>query len=65
MQIYENVSKEKYQILVGMTLKMLQEGKTPDEISIKVKQPIEKINECIKMIKDAHDNPSVIRKLEK
>lgn len=65
MQIYENVSREKYQTLVGMTLRMFQEGKTPEEISIKIKQPIEKVNECIVMIKKAKENPSIIRKLDK
>ena len=65
MQIYENVSKEKYQILVGMTVRMLDEGKTPEEISIKVSQPMEKVNECITMIENARNNPSVVRKLKK
>ena len=65
MQIYENVSKEKNQILVGMTVRMLDDGKTPDEISIKVKQPIEKVKECINMIENARSSPVVVRKIEK
>ncbi len=51
MQIYENESKGRYFMLVGMTKKMWKAGKTPEEIALAVKYPVEKVLECIDMCK--------------
>ena len=43
-QIYDTSTKGKYQMLIGKTGKMYKTGKTPDEISLDIKQPVEKVN---------------------
>lgn len=50
--IYKNESIERYCMMVGMTKRMHNDGKTPDEIALKVKHPISEVLECIVMIKN-------------
>lgn len=54
MQIYENQSKGRYQMLIGKTWRMYKDGKTPDEIANNIKQPVEKVLECIEYCRKAH-----------
>ena len=54
-QIYETKTKGKYQMLIGKTSRMYKSGKTPDEISKDIKQPIEKVIECIEYCKKAEE----------
>lgn len=50
--IYKNVSVGRYFVLVGMTKKMCEDGKTPSEIALEIGQPIEEVLECVKLIND-------------
>ena len=60
MQIYENESKQRYEMLVGMTWKMYKAGNTPDEIALKVKYPVEKVLECIRFCEKVHEDNDIM-----
>lgn len=52
-QIYETESHRKDQLLLGETSKMYHDGKTPEEISLAIKQPIDRVLEGIELCKKA------------
>ena len=59
-QIYDTSTKGKYQMLIGKTGKMYKTGKTPDEISLDIKQPVEKVLECIEYCKKADETRALM-----
>ncbi len=50
--IYKNESVGRYFVLMGITKKMCEDGKTPEEIALKIEHPIEEVLECVKLIND-------------
>lgn len=47
-QIYETKTIEEYQSLIGETILMFGLGCAVDEISKSIKQPVDKVIECIR-----------------
>lgn len=60
-KIYATGTKGKEQMLVGLTYKMLRDGKTPEEISIKIKQTIERVNKCILICEKTEEKRLLIK----
>lgn len=57
-EIYETDTLGKYIVLVGKISSMWRIGKTPDEIAEAIKQPVDKVLECIEICKKAEQKRS-------
>ncbi len=55
MRHFDNTTKIQDNVLIDKTWEMHKSGNTPEEISLTIKQPVKKIEECIRSCKKLDD----------
>ena len=54
-------TKGKDQMLIGKTYNLWRDGKTAEEISVDINQPIDNVNACIEICKDSEEKRKLVK----